>query len=208
VGHYISHLDKSVRLCGLLVAEMIAEKSGKQLAFGVWEGNENAQLWAKSTRRLVCDVKRSPPDFPTPSHADPELSQPIVTESQNEDLVDSDDSATGYLSDASSDAATQLPEDLDAMENDASLRNGAKIKVYRPVYLRQLLEYLRPSASMDAEVAEKQEIGLKVCEDLIRRKRDYGTELSKMPHFRQSLNITPSSGKCRRACESFAPSAK
>jgi hypothetical protein len=54
-------------------------------------------------------------------------------------------------------------------------------KVARPVYLKQLGDLLRSSggktSSDDPHEADKIEMGLNCAEELIRKKRDYGTEL-------------------------------
>jgi telomere length regulation protein len=54
------------------------------------------------------------------------------------------------------------------------LNTSTREKVQRPVYLMQLLELLRARTE-----PEKLEVALRWGEELIRRKRDYGTELGK-----------------------------
>jgi telomere length regulation protein len=177
IGNYISHLEKSIRLCGLLVAEVVAERSGKQLSFGVWDGGERGQLWAKATKKLLATSLRADPN---PGVIRPSEQNESSTSSGDvgDGGGDSDDSQTGYESEVNSEASSPSPTELTAMEKDATLRSGLKTKVIRPVFISQLLSYLRASSASDnEESAEKVEIALKSCEDLIRRKKDYGTEL-------------------------------
>ncbi|OBZ75644.1 hypothetical protein A0H81_04556 [Grifola frondosa] len=44
ISTYISHLDASVRRCGMLVAEEVARGAGKNLDFGDWEGTSKVKL--------------------------------------------------------------------------------------------------------------------------------------------------------------------
>jgi telomere length regulation protein len=181
VGRYISHTDKFIRRCGLLVAEVVAKKSGRQLSFGGWEGEDISQLWAKSTEILIgasLHVFATPDTNPVDYNSQFDSSKVMSTP---EDVTgDSDDSMTGYASDASSTNSFPSPTEVSAMEKDTSLRSGLKKKVVKPVFISQLLDYLRitsASSSDSQEVYEKVEIAMSSCEDLIRRKRNYGSEL-------------------------------
>jgi telomere length regulation protein len=92
---------------------------------------------------------------------------------------DSDDSLTGYASPSSSRSPSPTPSELDQIERDPSLNVGVK-KIPRPVYLAQLGQLLRPttiSKADEAVEADRIEMGLQCAEELICRKRDYGTEL-------------------------------
>lgn len=92
-----------------------------------------------------------------------------------------DDSLVGYGSEPSSSRApSPTPSELDEIEKDPTLRSGGglkKKKIVRPVYLVSLGELLRPSKAEGEEEVEKTEMALTHGEELIRRKRDYGTEL-------------------------------
>ncbi|OAX31462.1 hypothetical protein K503DRAFT_787811 [Rhizopogon vinicolor AM-OR11-026] len=52
VGQYISHLDNSVRRCGMLAAEVVATRAGKNLDFRNWDGDEDGKPWARDLRAL------------------------------------------------------------------------------------------------------------------------------------------------------------
>ena len=97
------------------------------------------------------------------------------------DGYDSDDSLTGYASEPSSSRSpSPTPSELDEIEKDPTLR-VTQSKVARPVYLAQLGELIRPTggvqANGDEDEPKKIEVALDVAEELIRRKKDYGTEL-------------------------------
>lgn len=92
-------------------------------------------------------------------------------------IVDSDDdSLVGYsdASPSSSRSPSPTPSYLEEVANDPMLNTSTREKVQRPVYLMQLLELLRARTE-----PEKLEVALRWGEELIRRKRDYGTELGK-----------------------------
>lgn len=92
-----------------------------------------------------------------------------------------DDSLIGYDSEPSSSRApSPTPSELEEIEKDPTLRSGGGMKrkkIVRPVYLVSLGELLRPSKAEGEEEVEKIEMALTHGEELIRRKRDYGTEL-------------------------------
>ncbi|KAI0683637.1 telomeric DNA binding protein [Cytidiella melzeri] len=202
---YISHLDASVRRCGMLVAEEVARACGKKLDFGDWNGDSDGKQWCRDIRELVKHrdseadeslVKMEPRtsdadernQFGTEKHPGlrktPVESKPSVHKSKFTVVssgYDSDDSLTGYISEpASSRSATPTPSELEEIEKDPTLRVG-KINIQRPVYLVQLGEMVRPLGGVRSEEEQEEprriEIALEVGEELIRRKRAYGTEL-------------------------------
>ncbi|TFK90973.1 telomeric DNA binding protein [Polyporus arcularius HHB13444] len=192
VSTYISHLDPSVRRCGMLVAEEVARAAGKTLDFGEWDGDDQGKPWCRQLRDLIkqCDadaeawveldeafsplLQTSATDFPVESTA----AAPAPLEPPSG--YDSDDSMTGYASTTSSRSASPTPSELAEIERDPTLRVGVK-KVARPVYLAQLGEMVRSSGGLqggnEQDTAEKLEVALNVAEELIRRKSGYGTEL-------------------------------
>ncbi|KAH7930867.1 hypothetical protein BV22DRAFT_1124623 [Leucogyrophana mollusca] len=203
IGLYISHLDNGVRRCGMLTAEMVAQRAGKQLDFGDWEGNDESRSWARDVRQLCAgrdvDADISVKDGamvdgpPSEEHVG-EIQTPGVLRQKSvpgppkssssikvQGGYDSDDSLTGYASPSSSRSASPTPSELDELEKDPTLRVGVK-KIARPVYLTQLGEMVRSTAGLksgdDNQEADKIEMALNVGEELIRRKRDYGTELA------------------------------
>ncbi|KAH9901137.1 telomeric DNA binding protein [Cubamyces lactineus] len=194
VSTYISHLDPSVRRCGMLVAEEVARAAGKSLDFGDWEGEDDSRAWCRQLRELTkaCDVDVDEPFVevdampnekaqstsiePTPQ---PPKSTAVTLEAAPSGY-DSDDSLTGYASPPSSRSASPTPSELEEIERDPTLRVGVK-KVPRPVYLAQLGEMIRPTSGLQGGdeqlIATKIEVALEVAEELIRRKSGYGTEL-------------------------------
>ncbi|KAI9067051.1 telomeric DNA binding protein [Trametes sanguinea] len=192
ISVYISHLDPSVRRCGMLVAEEVARAAGKSLDFGEWEGDDQGKAWCRQVRELIksCDVDvEEPADVPEEAHVNEPQPEQVVpqTAAQNKPTVevvtsgyDSDDSLTGYASPASSRSASPTPSELEEIERDPTLRVGVK-KVPRPVYLAQLGELIRPTSGVQGGdeqlTATKVEVALDVAEELIRRKSGYGSEL-------------------------------
>ncbi|KAI0362718.1 hypothetical protein OH77DRAFT_1442575 [Trametes cingulata] len=194
ISTYISHLDPSVRRCGMLVAEEVARAAGKELNFGDWEGDDQGRVWCRQLQELIraCDAdvdQTTDPDFAAPANAEkstvvtdapPAPTQTKVTVESLPSGYDSDDSLTGYASPASSRSASPTPSELEEIERDPTLRVGMK-KVPRPVYLAQLGELIRPTSGLqsgDEQLqATKIEVALEVAEELIRRKSGYGTEL-------------------------------
>ncbi|KAF8160588.1 telomere length regulation protein-domain-containing protein [Pholiota molesta] len=166
ISTYISHLDPAVRRCGMLAAEVIAQRAEKKLAFGDWEGDDQGRPW--------CQVASPANDIPRATFV-PTLSG-----------YDSDDSMTGYASPPSSSrSSSPTPAELAEIEAEPTLNVGRQ-KVARPVYLAQLGDLLRGSTAVgaakgggpdDPHEADRIEMGLTVAEELIRRKMGYGTEL-------------------------------
>ncbi|KAG1891495.1 telomere length regulation protein-domain-containing protein [Suillus subluteus] len=198
VGQYISHLDNNIRRCGMLAAEVVATRAGKNLDFGDWDGDADGKPWARDLRAL-CSARDVDFDPYTGDELEPatEESTPTeeiitagvldgakisalkLTEASVATGYDSDDSLTGYASPISSRSASPTPSELDEMEKDPTLRVGVK-KIPRPVYLAQLGEMVRNARvkpGEESQEADKIEMALNVAEELIRKKRDYGTEL-------------------------------
>ncbi|KAI9446831.1 hypothetical protein H4582DRAFT_1908693 [Lactarius indigo] len=184
IGTYIGHLDPSVRRCGMLVAEEVAHRTGKELDFKDWDGDDGGKPWARKVRQLLghkdVDVELSDSSeghqlavediieeeaFEPP---DESAQMPQSSVSAPEDY-DSDDSPT--------------PSELAEVEKDPSLRVG-KAKIVPPVYLAQLGEMIRGTSGLktdqESQEAEKVEIALNVAEELIRRKRRRMRSISSM----------------------------
>ncbi|KAF7295097.1 Telomere-reg-2 domain-containing protein [Mycena indigotica] len=183
VGEYIAHLDESVRRCGMLVAEIIAELGGKKLDFGDWDGAAVSKTWPRQMRELLknrdVDIKHNPnPDIidQTSLLAPPE---PVENHMTQDSGYDSDDSLTGYISPPSSRSASPTPSELAEIEKEPTIGVGVT-KVPRPVYLTQLGALIRPTGGMnsdEAKLASDLEMGMDCAEELIRKKRGYGSEL-------------------------------
>lgn len=207
IGKYISHIDPSVRRCGMLVAEEVARIVGQQLDFGDWEGDKDGRAWCRQIRELTrrrdtdADVNilvaqdaetslqgqddevKAEAGNRTPESA----SQDSKTTSKKPIIetfasgYDSDDSVTGYVSEPSSSRSpSPTPSEFDEIEKDPTLR-VSQTKIARPVYLAQLGEMIRPTTGLrtqeEQDAPKRIEVALDVAEELIRRKRAYGTEL-------------------------------
>ena len=196
-------MDNAIRRCGMLAAEVVAKGAGKKLDFGDWEGDDGDKPWAQKLRRLLegrdvdvalvdepppkisleepltANVQERPP--PPPPTKKPRLVS-VVDVSRNDD---SDDSLTGYASPTSSRSASPTPSELDEIEKDPTLNIGVK-KVSRPVYLAQLGEMVRSTGGTKEsnQEADKIDKALNYGEELIRKRRHYGTELGSYQVFR------------------------
>lgn len=211
VGQYISHLDNNIRRCGMLAAEVVATRAGKNLDFGDWDGDADGKSWARDLRALCSDrdIDFDPyaGDESEPAAEEGTLTEEIITAGVLEDKLtalkltnaslatgyDSDDSLTGYASPTSSRSASPTPSELDEMEKDPTLRVGVK-KIPRPVYLAQLGDMVRSARvkpGEESQEADKIEMALNVAEELIRKKRDYGTELG---GFDVALHVSTTDG--------------
>ncbi|EKM82953.1 hypothetical protein AGABI1DRAFT_69024 [Agaricus bisporus var. burnettii JB137-S8] len=196
IGSYISHLDTSIRRCGMLVAEIIAQMTDKKLVFGDWDGDDSGKPWCRQMRNLIkardvdadigipeasseeVDIDGSSSETPNTkgTSAVPGKATFITSETG----YDSDDSLTGYASPDSSRSASPTPSELEDIEKDPTLSLGVK-KVPRPVYLAQLGDLVRGTGmklgSDQPQEVDKIEMALNHGEELIRKKRGYGTEL-------------------------------
>lgn len=207
IGTYIGHTDNSIRRCGMLLAEIVSSRVGRSLDFGDWDGDNDGRGWAREMRELCTrrDADSQPlfeDEDDTGIHeavssndgienipvqnwrlesevAGSQLSGTRRIEIGADRGYDSDDSLIGYASPSAS-SSSPTPSELLEIEQDPTLHVGAK-KVPRPVYLTQLGALVRGTDGLNSEEknheAEKIEMALTVGEDLIRRKRDFGTEL-------------------------------
>ncbi|KAF8876511.1 telomere length regulation protein-domain-containing protein [Gymnopilus junonius] len=200
ISTYIAHFDPSIRRCGMLAAEVVAHLCGQKLDFGGWEeGDEHGKAWCRSLRQLVAarDVdaelggyeEQSDMGVATESQ---EIIDPSAMANHKADKTaieipfkqdsgyDSDDSMTAYASPPSSRSSSPSSLDLAEIERDPTLNVGVK-RVAKPMYLPQLAELLRGSSSKigsdNPHEADMIDMALNSAEELIRKKRGYGTEL-------------------------------
>lgn len=181
----------------MLVAEEVARRTGKELDFKDWDGDDGGKPWARGVRQLlgrkdtdaeildddegrklaIEDILEEVAFEPTGEPV--QTSRPFCAPSED---PDSDDSLTGYASAPSSRSPSPTPSELAEIEKDPTLRVG-RTKISRPVYLAQLGEMIRGPSGLktdqENQEADKIEIALDVAEELIRRKRGYGTELGR-----------------------------
>lgn len=192
VGLYIGHLDPDVRICGMLVAEVVAQRAGGTLDFGVWAGDGPGKDWAKRMRQLISERD----DDAETSVVSPSVSEQAPSNPRNdctkgetnvtvEDHGDeSDDSITGYAeaSPSSSRAPSPTSSQLAELEHDPTLGDPGKKALTKPVYIIDLLLLLKVDKEGN-EQAESIAIGLKWAAELIRRKRGFGFELGEHDTF-------------------------
>ena len=198
VSKYIGNLDPTIRRIGMAVAEYVAELSNRKLDFGDWDGDTQGRAWIRDIRTLLKHPDGYAED-PAPDSDDEDenhsvsrttvdyLALSLPSESRRPpkerqtQVHDSDDSLSAYASSSSSSRVpSPTPEELEEIEKDPTLRSGGglnKKKVTRPVYLADLGELLRPTKAGEQDEYEKLDMGLQHAEELIRRKKDYGTEL-------------------------------
>ena len=191
IGYYISHMDESIRLCGMLVAEILSSLAGKMLTFDVWDGEDEARLWALRVRKLIeahdVNATRTSVQGTDASDSEEEISQsdPRIHDIHLRDPIehiddgfDSDDSVNGYAPSVSSRSPTST--ELAEIEKEPALSLGIK-KVSRPLYLSQLGAFLRSRTdggqSGQYSAADNVEMALDSAEDLIRSKKIFGSEL-------------------------------
>ncbi len=192
ISKYIGHLDPVIRRLGMALAEYLADVSGRKLQFGDWDGDKDGRDWIRHLRLLVQspDVLTSHSDdkvdavaqFHAPPLGESPPTVPKVTSSVVFNAIDSDDeSVVGYdSSPSSSRPPSPTSSDLEEVEKDPTLRVGGglnKQKIVRPIYLASLGELLRPSKVQEEDQFQKLQMALTYGEELIRRKKDYGTEL-------------------------------
>ncbi|KAL5519659.1 TEL2 [Sanghuangporus vaninii] len=194
ISLYISHLDPCVRRCGMLAAELLAERTNKKLDFKQWEGEGEGREWARAVRTLAkkrdadveeatADVLRLEPmdvdDQRTEIRGEEPVSSSVVTHVQlSETTHDSDDDLEGYaVSPTSSRSPSPTPSELEEIERDPTINVGKK-KIPRPVYLFDLSQLIASSKkSDDPENADRIQMALDCAEELIRRKKNFGFEL-------------------------------
>lgn len=190
-------MDVSVRLCGMLAAEVVAHSCMRKLEFGGWEGEDEARVWARGVRLLLGkrDADAQEPEGLTDTlpagreadedpiqigHSSNESSDPTRVILNDADEDSDDDVLAGYSSGESSRSASPTQSELDAIEQEPTLVAGKK-KIGRPVYLLQLGEMLRGPVGMEQETpeveADKMDVALASAAELIRRKEGFGSEI-------------------------------
>ena len=184
----------------MLAAEVIAELCNKKLSFDDWDGNDFGKPWCRDLRQLLrardVDANVNALKSEEASVVVEEVSTPLVCKLVSLDGngqrftfvpkpggYDSDDSVTGYASPPSSRSTSPSPSELSEIEKDPTLNVGIK-KIPCPVYLAQLSDLFRGTGpkvnANDPHEANKIEMALNTAEELIRKKKGYGTELGRI----------------------------
>jgi len=117
----------------MLVAEEVARRTGKELDFKDWDGDDGGKPWARSVRQLLAEKDPDAEvlgDDEEHGFAIEEILEEDAFEPANEpaqssrplrgpaDGYDSDDSLTGYASQASSRSPSPTPSELAEIEKD------------------------------------------------------------------------------------------
>lgn len=177
----------------MLVAEFVAQKLGRNLDFGDWDGDDHGRDWCRSLRNVALNetipydedleeesitlATTTSESIEADSAPEPEPKpkpKPTIT-------YDSDDSLTGYISDSDdSRAPSPTAEELAEIEKHPSLVIGRK-RIPKPVYLVQLAELLLPEKTEEKNEPDRVEMALREGSALVRRKKGYGSELGKCP---------------------------
>jgi len=178
----------------MLVAEELAARTGRKLAFPGWDGDGECREWCRAVRELItqrdidavdnaASVEPSQDSVRSAgaaSHVD--ANEPIEVSDRHADTrpPDSDDeSLVGFDSDDESRSGSPDPEFLAEVAKDPSLSVGANKRPRHPVYLMELGSLLRdaPKPDKEDETADKVDVALECAEELIRRKEGFGFEL-------------------------------
>ena len=149
------------------------------------ESSEDRDITNGTTADVQPDSDDEGPRTPARGRSARSHSAKAKAKAKAKAIADSDDdSLVGYsdASPSSSRSPSPTPSYLEEVANDPMLNTSTREKVQRPVYLMQLLELLRARTE-----PEKLEVALRWGEELIRRKRDYGTELGK--HIGKSQDL-------------------
>ena len=212
VSLYISHTDPSIRICGMLAAEEVAQRSGRKLDFKIWDGDGDSKDWARKVRRLI-DTRDVDSVVPLPSTVkktcpdhSPRISAPKASSREihiSNAAVDSDDSLEGYADSSPSSSRPPSPtmSELEEQERDPTLRNPGKKRIDNPVYLMDLGRLLKVEKE-GLEQAESIGTGLRCAAGLIRRKEGYGSELG-MNYWHILRSELTSEHRFRGKCDRF-----
>jgi telomere length regulation protein len=195
----------------MLVAEEVAQRSGKKLDFKIWDGDADRKDWARWIRRLI-DTRDVDSDIPLPPVAKttcPDHSPRTAPNASSREIhisdatADSDDSLEGYAGSSASSSRPPSPtmSELEEQERDATLRNPGKKRIDNPVYLVDLGRLLKFEKE-GPEQAESIEVGLRGAAGLVRRKEGYGNELG-MNYWHTSRSGLISEHRFRGKCDRF-----
>lgn len=183
ISHRIAATSTRARFLGMVVGEALSglvDNTAKKLDFHMEEMETHEAEWLKGLAKIVdrvgpFDYKLStePSTLPTlppapaltkskpKADARPQATSAPTLIIEEVDSSDADEELVAY-------AKGSDPEDSD---DDATLVQRNKPRA--PVYVRDLIAYLRDSESYD-----KQKLGLQTAPVLIRRKANFGTEVS------------------------------
>lgn len=184
VSNRLAASSPRARLLGMVIGEALsglAEKPDKQMDFKSEELNSDDARWYKSLTN-VCDtigpveflkVKASLTKAVKPNRTLKALSSKRVQSESKSKIVaieEIDDSDTASEDDS---LRPYAKPDSDAEDSDDDATLVQRNKPTAPVYIRDLITYLR-----DTENYDRQKLALNTAPSLIRRKTNFGTEVT------------------------------
>lgn len=183
VSHRLAASSEKARFLGMVVGEALsalAEKPEKQMKFKVDELESEEAQWYKSLTSVQDDVGSLEPlkaeKVVKPLRAQKAAQQkalPVKAPSQRsakivaiEELIDDNESEDDEL-------LPYVKPDSDPEDSDDDPTLVQRNKPRTPVYIRDLIVYLR-----DTENYDRQKLALSTASSLIRRKANFGTEVT------------------------------
>lgn len=179
------------RFLGMVVAETfssLADQPDKRMTFKIDEMDTEEAKWYKSLVEIQDTIasidsikpkeKDKKPAKPkaTSSQAKPQFTKPPVGSKiiSIEEVFDDDDDEVRNEEDSEDDDFIPYAKpDSDAEDSDEDATLVQRNKPTAPVYIRDLITYLR-----DTENYDRQKLALQTAAPLIRRKTSFGTEVS------------------------------
>ena len=190
ISNRIASTHPRARFLGMAVGEALSaliDNKAKKLDFHMDETDTEEAQWLKSLTAVSDAVgpmepllSRKRPDAPAPprtARARPKpkagkphaQAKPSVAEPAPRAIIEEIDSS----SDEDDEQFSPMAKGSDAEDSDDDPTLIQRNKPKAPVYIRDLITYLRDSESYD-----KQKLGVQTAPVLIRRKGNYGTEVS------------------------------
>ncbi|KAH6675690.1 telomere length regulation protein-domain-containing protein [Halenospora varia] len=184
VSNRLATSSPRARFLGMVVGEALSslvDKGDKRMDFKVDEMGSAEGMWYKSLVNVADSVgslgdissevttssprnpKSKPKKKPTPPNGTSKIISIEEIETDEEDEEDSDDD----------DLKPYGKPDSDPEDSDEDATNIVRNKPTAPVYIRDLITYLRNTDDYD-----RQKLGLATAAPLIRRKANFGTEVS------------------------------
>jgi telomere length regulation protein len=188
VSNRLASSSQRARFLGMVVAEALSslvDKGDNKMDFKVEDMQTAEAEWYKSLVNVQDTVgsvevlsRTSLQIVPKPMARSQAAKRPIPLDASRKvisikEIDDDEESAEETDSDEDDDLVPYGKPDSDAEDSDEDAANVVRNKPTAPVYIRNLITYLR-----DTENYDRQKLGLSTAASLIRRKADFGTEVS------------------------------
>ncbi|KAK4162551.1 telomere length regulation protein-domain-containing protein [Cladorrhinum sp. PSN259] len=180
ISNRLAAPHQRARFLGMVVGEglsSLVDKGDKRLNFQMEETNEDEGKWYKELATVSDDIGSLDPLF----KPQPERTKQKTTPQPVSRKPPTQPAQTGFVIEELSDEEAPEEDDIvpyakpdsddEDSDDDPTLVRRDKPKA--PVYIRDLIKYLRDSDNYD-----HQKLALTTAPTLIRRKADYGTEVS------------------------------